>query len=164
MKEYKQIKGDVTEPIGEGNKIICHCVNSIFVMGAGVALAIKKKWPIVYSKYKAWRHSNPQLGDVQFVKVASKIVVANIMGQEGIGFKDGIAPIRYEAMDRGFKKVTEIAKKYDASVHLPLYVCCGLAGGKWDKIEELIINDLCSNEIEVFIYDFNNTRPSVEIL
>ena len=154
MKEYKLVDGDVTEPIGSGNKIIAHCTNSIFVMGAGVALAIKRKWPKVYSEYKGWRNQKPQLGDVQFVKVTLDIAVANILGQEGIGFKDGVAPVRYGAMDKGFKKIAEIAKKYGASVHLPYLICCGLAGGEWAKIEEMIKKNLCEQNVAVVIYKF----------
>ena len=138
MKEYKQIKGDVTEPIGDGNKIIAHCTNNIFVMGAGVALAIKRKWPVVYKKYKEWRNQSPQLGDVQFIKVGPEIAVANILGQEGIGFTNGVAPVRYEAIDKSFKTIAETAKKHSASVHLSYLICCGLAGGEWNKIEEMI--------------------------
>jgi len=161
MKEYKQIKGDVTEPIGEGNKIIAHCCNTIFVMGSGVALGIKRKWPKVYSEYKNWRNKNPKLGDVQFVKVASDIAVANILGQEGVGFKDGIAPVRYDAMDKGLKKVGEIAKKFNSSVHLPFKIGSDRAGGDWVKIEEMIRKNLCEQDIEVVIYEFNQVDNSL---
>jgi O-acetyl-ADP-ribose deacetylase (regulator of RNase III) len=160
MKDYKQIVGDVTEPIGKGNKIICHCTNNIFVMGSGVALALKRKWPKVYSDYKEWRNANPQLGDVQFVKVDKNIAVANILGQEGIGFKDGVAPVRYEAMEKGLKKIAETAKKYGASVHLPFKIASDRAGGEWVKIEEMIKRNLCENDIEVVIYEFNKVDDS----
>jgi len=161
MKEYKQIKGDVTEPIGEGNKIIVHVTNSIFVMGSGVALAIKRKWPIVYSKYKDWRNQAPKLGDVQFVKVGPELAVANILGQEGVGFTDGVAPIRYGAMDKGLGKVGEIAKKFDASVHLPYKMGADRAGGEWSKIEEMIKKNICEQDIEVIIYEFNQVDGSL---
>ena len=32
--------------------VICHQVNCIGAMGAGLALQIRNKWPIVYEKYK----------------------------------------------------------------------------------------------------------------
>jgi len=155
MKEYKLVEGDVTEPIGDGNKILAHCCNNLFIMGSGVALALKRKWPKVYKEYKEWRNKNPQLGDVQFVKVTPDIAVANILGQEGIGIKDGIAPVRYGAMDKGFKKIAETAKKYGASVHLPFKCASDRAGGEWSKIEEMIRNNLCEQDVEVIIYKFN---------
>jgi O-acetyl-ADP-ribose deacetylase (regulator of RNase III) len=161
MKEYKQIKGDVTEPIGEGNKIIIHCCNDIFVMGSGVALAIKRKWPLVYKKYKEWRNQKPQLGDVQFVKVESNIAVGNILGQHGIGFINGEPPIRYGAIDRALGRVGLIAKKNNASVHLPFKMGADRAGGEWSKIEEMIKKNLCEQDIEVIIYEFNQVDNSL---
>lgn len=30
---------------------------------------------------------------------------------------------------------------------------CGLAGGKWSRIEPLIANTLCARDVEVTVYD-----------
>jgi len=161
MKEYKLIDGDVTEPVGDGNRIIIQCCNDIFVMGSGVALAIKLKWPKVYKEYKQWRNQKPQLGDVQFVKVAPGIAVGNMIGQHGIGFTAGEPPIRYGAIDKALKKVGEIAKKYNASVHIPYKMGADRAGGEWSKIEEMIKINLCEQDIEVVIYKYNQTDSSL---
>jgi O-acetyl-ADP-ribose deacetylase (regulator of RNase III) len=167
MKEYKLIKGDVTKPIGEGDKIIIHCCNNCVpgVMGAGVALAIRKKWPIVYDYYREWSleksclfNSNKYvLGNVGFVKVEDNIAVGNMLGQDGIGFTftNGIPPIRYDAIDRALFKVAEVAKSDKASVHIPFLMGSALAGGDWSEIEKLIVKNLCANDIDVTIYDFN---------
>ena len=81
-----------------------------------------------------------------------------MIGQEGIGFKNGIPPIRYDAIDSCLKKVLDASKKYNASVHLPYNLGCGLAGGKWSVIEELIKRRLSSENIEVIAYDINGLR------
>jgi len=154
MKEIKYVKGDATNPIGEGRKILIHCCNTIGVMGAGIAKTIRNKWPIVYVEYnKTYISKGLNLGETQFIKVNNDLVVANMIGQEGIGFVNGIPPIRYEAIDSCLKRVSETAKKYNASVHAPR-ICCGLAGGKWETIEKLIVKNLCENDIGVTIYDF----------
>ena len=31
---------------------------------------------------------------------------------------------------------------------------CGLAGGRWDRIEPIIERTLCKNDIEVFVCDW----------
>jgi hypothetical protein len=31
---------------------------------------------------------------------------------------------------------------------------CGLAGGKWELIESLIIKTLCQEDVPVIVYDF----------
>ena len=66
--------------------IICHQVNCIGAMGAGIALQIKNKWPVVFNDYKKecqlFVH-NPKklLGKVQDTLVSDKLVVANCFGQ-----------------------------------------------------------------------------------
>lgn len=166
MKYVRYIKGDATNPIGDGKKIIIHCCNSIGGWGSGFVLAISRKWEEPERQYRLWskgfcsdipfeHFSNPpfKLGEVQFVKAEKDIVVANMIGQEGVGFVNGIPPVRYDALDSCLKKVSEVALKYKASVHSPRFGA-GLAGGDWDKIEGLIIDNLCSKDIEVTVYDY----------
>jgi len=149
------IDGDVREPIGDGNKIIIHCCNDIFVFGAGVALSIKNKWPEACIKYKEWGvKSDVKLGDVQFVMVEKDIAVGNMIAQHGIYNQGNIPPIRYEALNTALIKVHNKAKKHNASIHLPYKMCCGLAGGDWAIVEDLIMKNLCDKEIEVKIYRF----------
>ena len=155
MKTIKYIRGNVLEPIGEGNKIIIHCCNDLKVMGSGVALALRNKWPVVFDKYK---NSSAELGTVSFAKVDDGVVVANIIGQHGVGFTNSAPPVRYEAIDSGLKKVMETAKRYNASVHSPYNFGCVLAGGKWSIVEEIINRQLSSNDIEVIIYDIHGVR------
>ena len=41
----------------------------------------------------------------------------------------------------------------NASVHMPR-IGCGLAGGKWEMIEPIILQRLSNNDVEVVVYDF----------
>jgi hypothetical protein len=91
MNEITYLSGvDVREPVGDGRKVIGHVVNDLGKMGAGVALALLKKWPAVRSDYIEWHRSNNHnghpfaLGKVQFVSVEEDIAVANIIGQHDI--------------------------------------------------------------------------------
>ena len=162
MREIKYIVGDVREPIGEGNKLIIHCVNSIGVMGSGVARALFKKWPVVRERYLEWsKQGNFTLGNVQFLSVdgGKSIAVANMIGQEGVGLdKDGKPPIRYEAMRECLVRVADLVLRHKASVHIPYLMGCDLAGGSWDVVEPMIIEELCSKDIEVTVYDLFNKR------
>lgn len=65
----------------------------------------------------------------------------------------GIPPIRYDALEKCLIKLSKQALQLNASVHMPR-IGCGLAGGKWEEIEPLIINYLIKKEIKVFVYDF----------
>jgi len=153
------IKGDATNPIVSGHKIIIHCCNdcSPGQWGAGFVLALSKKWKSPETEYRKWSKGHVtykpfELGQVQFIKVEKDLVVANMIGQHKLHTQNGAPPIRYAAIDKCLQKVAEIAIQYKASVHSPRFGA-GLAGGSWDKIEELIIKNLCENDVEVYIYD-----------
>jgi O-acetyl-ADP-ribose deacetylase (regulator of RNase III) len=60
---------------------------------------------------------------------------------------------RYEAVDECLKKLGLKALEINASVHMPR-IGCGLAGGKWENIEPLIISNLTERGIPVYVYDF----------
>lgn len=156
MKTITYLKGDATNPKVEGNKIIAHICNSTGGWGRGFVLAISKRWMEPESEYRKWakgRLDKPfELGQVQFVKVEKDIVVANMIGQYGIMSYNGVPPIRYDAVDKCLKKVAEIALKHKASVCCPRFGS-GLAGGRWEEIEKLIIENLCKKDIDVYIYE-----------
>lgn len=157
MINVNYIKGDIFDSNIGGRKILVHVVNDLGIMGAGIALAIRNKWPIVYDKYKKWATgyitSVPfQLGEVQFVNVERNLVVANMVGQQGIGYKSGKPPVKYDAINSCLKKVAEIAKKYNSVVIGPKFGA-GLAHGDWNTIEQLIIKNMCEKDIEVNIYE-----------
>ena len=150
MKPITYLIGDATHPIGDGQKIIPHVVNNIGAWGAGFVLAISKRWSLPEQEYLKLKEY--PLGFVQLIKVEDDITVANIVGQHGIGFKNGIPPIRYDAIEKGFDFLYGHAKKNDASIHMPR-LGCGLAGGHWDEIEKLITTNFSVKDIEVFVYD-----------
>ena len=156
MKAINYIKGDATQPMGEGNKIIVHICNDIGGWGKGFVLAISNRWKEPELKYREWYQSklNFNLGQVQFVKVEEDIWVANLIGQHKI-YKDeaGNVPIRYEAIKVGLLMVAKFSIENNFSVHMPR-IGCGLAGGKWEFVEPIIIETLSSNNLEVTIYDF----------
>lgn len=139
------LKGDATEPVGEGIKLLIHVCNNKHVWGAGFVLALSRKWTVPEFYYKRTVFLN--LGDVQFIRVASDVVVANMVGQV-LGGK--IPPIRYDALRICLKQVAEAALTIDATVHAPRFGA-GLAGGDWAVIEQMINEEL--GDVDVYIYD-----------
>ena len=71
------------------------------------------------------------------------------------GIKRGSSgvPLRYDAVQDCLKQLAVRALELEASVHMPR-IGCGLAGGKWDKIEPIILEELIKKEIDVYVYDF----------
>ena len=157
MKDIQYTKGDATAPQSEGNKIIVHICNDIGGWGKGFVMAISKRWKKPENQYREWFKSKDgfELGKVQFVQVEEDLSVANLIGQHKINKdENGNAPIRYNAIEDGLKEVALFAKENNASIHMPR-IGCGLAGGKWEMIEPIIIlKTLSENNIEVTVYDF----------
>lgn len=55
-----------------------------------------------------------------------------------------------EALTRGLKEVKELSKQLNKSVAIPYGIGCGLAGGDWNIISELI--DSIFSDYKVTIY------------
>ena len=158
MKEIIYKKGDATSPQSKGNKIIAHICNDIGGWGKGFVLAISRRWSEPEREYRKWHRERSKndfgLGAIQIVQAEKYIWIANMVGQRGTKTGSSGVPIRYEAVDACLNKLAPEAQKLNASVHMPR-IGCGLAGGKWEKIEPLIINNLSEQNIEVFVYDFD---------
>ena len=156
MKDIQYRKGDATAPQSENNKIIVHICNDMGGWGKGFVMAISKRWKKPENQYREWFKSKDgfELGKVQFVQVEEDLWVANLIGQHKINKdENGNAPIRYDAIEDGLKEVASFAKESNASVHMPR-IGCGLAGGKWEMIEPIILQRLSNNDVEVVVYDF----------
>jgi O-acetyl-ADP-ribose deacetylase (regulator of RNase III) len=159
VNKITYLKGDATVPQAKGNKIICHVCNDRGGWGKGFVVAISNRWKEPEAAYRAWyryRNNNDfALGGVQFVQAEEYIWVANMIGQHGMSAgKDG-PPVRYDAIAQGLKKIAEKALELQASIHMPR-IGCGLAGGKWEKIEPLIEKHLCNAGVAVTVYDYGD--------
>lgn len=153
--QIQYVLGDATCPFGTGPRVIAHIVNTVGGWGRGFVLSLSDRWHAPEEAYRNWaRGPSPdfRLGAVQFVEVEPNLWVANIVGQEGIYSNNGVAPIRYEALREGLQQVYAFALGKGAAVHAPR-LGAGLAGGRWDKIEPMLIAELCSKGIPVTIYD-----------
>jgi O-acetyl-ADP-ribose deacetylase (regulator of RNase III) len=154
------MKGDATNPAGDGNKIIAHICNDIGGWGKGFVLSLSKKWTKPQEAYMEWFDSkeNFSLGEVRFVRVEKDIIVANMIAQRDIEPIDGVPPIRYDALEKCLKEVANFAIQSSSSVHMPR-IGCGLAGGEWEKVESVIKQTLLSAGVSVFVYDLKFGAP-----
>lgn len=146
MSSVAYIRGDATRPLGDGPMVIAHCCNDAGAWGAGFVLGLSKRWTRPEQEYRALK--DRRLGDVQLVQVEPGVEVANIIGQV-LHSRMG-PPIRYAAIQAGFEKIA--ARRPEASVHMPR-IGCGLAGGHWPIMSEIIHTSLCAKGIHVTVYD-----------
>ena len=148
------ITGDATEPIGNGIKVIIHICNDVGAWGAGFVMALSKKWKEPEVHYRALKKYT--LGDVHFIPVEPDIIVVNMIAQHDIHpDSNNYPPIRYTALKKALEKVDEYCWMNSAetphSIHMPR-IGCGLAGGRWELIEETI--QMAGVECQVTVYDF----------
>lgn len=172
------LTGDATHPQVEGSKIIAHVCNDVGAWGRGFVLSLSSRWPEAEHAYRRWYQDqentlvNPELsdtmtigvrlatGNVQYVRVDRYdngdyfdfTYVANMVGQHGIMTKDGVPPIRYDALKRCLIDVAGFARDLNASIHMPR-IGCGLAGGRWSEVEKIIERIL--GEFHVYVYDID---------
>jgi O-acetyl-ADP-ribose deacetylase (regulator of RNase III) len=157
MAQIHYLQGDATSPQAKGPKIIAHICNNRGGWGKGFVLAISRRWPEPEAAYRRWHRDRAtndfELGAIQLIQVRPDIWVANMIGQHGIktGRSSG-PPIRYQAVQQCLHRLAAQAIDLKATVHMPR-IGCGLAGGRWDRIEPLIINQLTEPGIPVTIYD-----------
>lgn len=125
--------------------ILVHGCNALGVMGAGVALAIRKRYPECYERYRK-QHitAGLSLGELVLYEVpnegAPELIIANAITQQNVGTEQ--RQVDYEAVDRCFESVAKLAReRHLEDIHFPL-IGCGLAGGDWGVIEPIIAERL----------------------
>ncbi|MEV7324839.1 macro domain-containing protein [Streptomyces sp. NPDC093970] len=156
MSEITYIRGDATAPAGKGVKVIAHVCNDMGGWGKGFVLALSRRWPEPEKAYRAWHRDRAKngfaLGAVQLIQVDRHLWVANMIGQHGTRTGSKGVPVRYEAIGTALAELADEALALGASVHMPR-IGCGLAGGKWSRVEPLIGERLAGRGIPVTVYD-----------
>lgn len=155
MNEIIYAVGDATLPQGHGLGIIAHVCNDIGQWGKGFVLPLGKRYPDAEKQYREWFQQNAlpfALGRVQFVEVAPKLWVANMIGQHGIARRGGLPPVRYDALRECLRRVGEFALEHKACVQMPR-IGCGLAGGSWEEVSPLVEEELVASGVSVTVYD-----------
>lgn len=155
------VKGNVLEPqrINKGEFVVIpHCCNDLGVMGAGVALGLKTKWPKVEEEYSKNRLV---LGNIFWEPVEDNIVVVNMIGQKGVRSDDNLRPVKYSALVKAMEEICGRINHYcihDKVVfHCPMFGS-ELAGGDWNLIWHLIHEIWVERGFDVIIYEFESDR------
>lgn len=158
--------GDVLSPRGSGRKIIAHIVSDATPNwgGRGVAMALKKRWPIAQDTFRHWFNTSNRrpLGQVHFSEVEPDVEVATMVCQRGYGPSEK-PRIRYAAAEKALAVIADRAVATGASVHMPR-IGCGQAGGSWILVEELVNSALLRAGLSVTVYDVPNSEVSSNTL
>jgi len=146
----REMKGDILS-IEQG--MICHQVNCMGKMGAGVALGIRRKYLVVYEAYmEAFRTKQLFLGYAHFVAVTSTLAVANLCGQYGYG-RTGLYT-NYDAVRLCLQAVASVTATTGQQVYIPKGMGCSLAGGDWNVVSSIIEETVPS----AIVVDYNQPK------
>jgi hypothetical protein len=166
---YKIIIGDATKPILRPNEIalIPHVCNTLGGWGAGFVLALSKEFgDLPKEKYLKqiglFPNKMDRLGKVSFTKMKEKrVIVANMIAQNGYMNKGNSRPLRYDALVQCMKLVAQQIEYLNdinnSEQYFTIHTCkfgSDLAGGNWEFIECLIEDIWINAGIDVTIYEF----------
>lgn len=135
--------------------IICHQVNCQGVMGVGLAKQIRDKYPEVYAEYKqkCFKHKPEELLETtQFIECHDGKIVANLFGQ--LNYGRGKQYTDYYALSRSLKILVDKAKDEYKSIGIPYKLGCGLAGGDWRTVYQIIDRVIGFYDRDVYIYKY----------
>lgn len=131
------IKGDL---LLAPQKMLIHGCNDVGVMGSGVALQFRNKWPEVFTQYTKYCETNENIGgNVNFVQLndGSKII-ANAITQNFFG-KDGKRYAKYDWIADCFHIINEYCSMIGIEeIAMPM-IGAGYGGGSWNVIEQIIM-------------------------
>lgn len=128
----KTITGNLLDQKG----ILCHQVNLRGIMGAGLALQIRMKWPKAHEDYVRYCRKCPMVSDVVFSKIGDGVIVAHLFGQSDIS--TGECATRYEAYPEMLKEVRKAAEGLEEEIYIPYGIGCGLGGGDWNIVLSIL--------------------------
>lgn len=146
----KEVNGDLLKLFEQGEfDAIGHQCNCFNTMGAGIARTIAGRFSGAYdADGKTYPGDIRKLGD--FSSYLTKHgVIFNIYGQYSMGH----GSTNYYALGTAFTKLNSIIK--GQKLGLPL-IGCGLAGGDWIKVRQIIQETL--TDVDVTIVHFKPNK------
>lgn len=137
--------------------LIIHGCNAQGVMGAGVALAIKNRFPEAYRSYRNAYLANDGLvlGSVIIVPCEDKLglkYIGNCITQEFYG-KDKKQYCDYDAITDCLISIKNFCEELDLNTFAMPKIGCGLGGGDWRTVSIIINTIFINTNITPVIYD-----------
>lgn len=174
---YTEIEGDLIKESLTGKfDVIAHCCNCFCVMGAGIAVPMAKTFGCngFEKEGKEYQGDINKLGTIDYEKFFlvtnfngvtipvkantminhnnhPNLIAVNLYGQYGLGGKFGNSPsgtpFDMNAFTMGLRKMNHIFK--GKHIGLPKFIGCGLAGGDWTLVEQIIKFELKDCDVTI---------------
>ena len=148
----KVIEGDLIKKAKEGDfDLIAHGCNCFCTMGAGIAKGIKSAFPEAFEADRVThKGSKEKLGTCSFAKIEREginLIVVNAYTQfdyHGPGIK-----VDYDAVRSCMKWIKDNFE--GKRIGLPK-IGAGLAGGDWERISQIIDEELTGEDVTLVEY------------
>jgi len=145
----KYIEGNILESKAEA---LVNTVNTVGVMGKGIALRFKKTFPENFKKYvKACKNGEISIGRLFVTKentIAGEKIIINFPTK-----KDWRTPSEYEYIEKGLDDLLRIINEYEIkSIALPP-LGAGSGGLIWEKVKKIIEEKLKDLDIDIYVYE-----------
>ena len=131
-------------------------------MGTGVARSIRERWPVVFTRYRAFvdrtmaldrrKPSSVLLGEMLPVQVSDTQQVLNLFGEDAFG-RDGRRYTDYEAIYRSLEKAAGYCvNNHIDRIALPYKMGAARGGADWDVILAMIKSAFKGTDITIEIW------------
>ncbi|MFD0990594.1 macro domain-containing protein [Mariniflexile jejuense] len=154
----KYITGNLLESTAEA---LVNTVNTVGVMGKGIALQFKNTFPNNYKIYKDKCDKNQfNIGDLLVVQdenlITGKKTIINFPTKT-----QWRKPSEYSYIETGLTKLKEVINEYNIkSIAIPP-LGSGNGGLQWSTVKSMIENKLIDLDCDIFIYEPNSTVQEV---
>ena len=129
--------------------LVAHQVNCKGVMGAGLARQIRAQFPDVYEAYRRACNNVDRSSDL-LGKIQIKQGIVNLFAQDGYGTDRRYTD--YKALATCLNKLALYMTEHQMkTLALPYGMGCGLAGGDWKIVHEIIRDIFTPSDITVYI-------------
>lgn len=153
---FRYVEGDLVE-LAKNREfdVIIHGCNCFCTMNSGIARAIRNAWPNVYyeADLRTTSGDRDKLGTYTSYVTPQGTHVLNAYTQYNYG-RDGKVYLKYWALRNALKSIKTdygmgggVWNKFG----LP-QIGCGLAGGDWSKVEQIIKEELYNEDVTVVLY------------
>lgn len=149
MEKFNEVEGNLIVKALKGDfDVVVHGCNCFCTMGAGIAPHMAKNFgcdvfPLEHEDYRGDINKLGQIDyDVTLLTSGKPLIAVNAYTQYGFGDKytEGSSqPLNYYALALCLQKLNKTFK--GKHIGMPL-IGCGLAGGNWEVVKELIIKNM----------------------
>lgn len=155
MNNITFVNGDIFD--SECQTLVCP-VNCVGVMGKGLALEFKKRFPCVYREYK-------QLCDTNSMYLGQMCIITTLEGAVAL------FPTKHHWKDKsllgdieiGLEQLIYASNDLDIESLAVPALGCGLGGLKWEEVKPLMIKYLSQLDIPVEIYEPKEVKPCEKV-